>query len=69
MKKNSPINMRELTGNETASVAGGVLGAIPGYSAPLPSGLFVSGYRYTTFPGVPGGIVKNDYTGDSGWTY
>jgi hypothetical protein len=69
MKTNSLTDMRELTGNETASVAGGILGAIPGYKVQLPAGLFVSGYRYTTFPGVPGGIVKNDYTGDSGWTY
>ena len=47
MKTNSSSEMRELTENEMASVAGGILGAIPGYHVALPAELFVSGYIYT----------------------
>ena len=42
--------MRELKIEELESVSGGVVGALPGISATLPSSLFVKGY-YTTDTG------------------
>jgi hypothetical protein len=68
MNTNSPMDMRELTGNETALVAGGaVLGAIPGYSAPLPSGLFVNGGMCTWINGS--GTCQSNYVGSDGAVY
>jgi hypothetical protein len=69
MKTNSSRLMRQLSDNEMASVAGGVIGAIPGYHVALPAGLFVTGGIYTSQAGVRGGTVQNTYTGDSGWVY
>jgi hypothetical protein len=69
MKTNLLRDMRELTDKEVTSVAGGLLGEIPGYNVSLPAGLFVDGYSTTTHDGVPGGTVQNLYTGASGWVY
>ena len=80
MTTNSLRPMRELTDNEMASVAGGVIGAIPGYFAPLPSSLFAAGgtcsWYNTTPPGSPSylaptgyGTCQNNYVGASGWMY
>jgi len=45
MKTNSSTHVRELTDNEMAAVAGGIVGAIPGVTdhASLPSSLFAAG--------------------------
>jgi bacteriocin-like protein len=67
MNTNSPKDMRELSDNEMASVAGGVLGAIPGYEAPLPWSLFASGATCTWhdtggYPAPTGyGTCQNSY--------
>jgi hypothetical protein len=74
MKTNSPTHVRELTDKEVASVAGGVIGAIPGVTdhAQLPAGLFVSGSTCSWHNTTPSGnislaptgygICQNDYT-------
>jgi len=44
METKSSNTLRELVDNEVAAVSGGVIGAIPGYSAQLPACLFVTGH-------------------------
>jgi hypothetical protein len=61
MKTNSSNNLRELTDKEGALVAGGVIGAIPGYSAPLPYCLFASGATCTWNSNTGTGTCQNSY--------
>jgi hypothetical protein len=61
MKANSPTDMRELTDDELATAAGGVIGAIPGYSVPLPYCLFTSGADCTWNSNTETGTCQNSY--------
>lgn len=65
MKTNSLRDMRELTGKEVTSVAGGLLGEIPGYHVSLPDSLFVNGAICFEVGGQPGGACMNTYPGGS----
>jgi hypothetical protein len=66
MMTNLPTHVHELTDKEVASVAGGVIGAIPGYSAPLPASLFASGGSCTWQNTTPSGL---SYLAPTGYGY
>jgi hypothetical protein len=53
--------MRELTDDELATAAGGVIGAIPGYSVSLPYCLFTSGADCTWNSNTGTGTCQNSY--------
>jgi len=63
MTMNSSTRVRELTDKEMASVAGGVIGAILGYSAPLPYSLFSNGRNCTWYNTTPSGNISLAPTG------
>ena len=57
MKRDDANSVRELTNNDILSVAGGVIGAIPGYTTDLPSLLFWTPNIVCLDNGAQGGVI------------
>jgi hypothetical protein len=57
MKRDDANSVRELCNDEILSVAGGVIGAIPGYAPELPSLLFWTPNIVCIDNGADGGII------------